>query len=79
MQRYCIVPNQKNSLPQPYAPASGRKGNNMRMAKIIVDAPPVNKEEVAQIMAYYITGGDPVGYLARLAEKQEREMFDAKG
>lgn len=38
------------------------------------DAPKVDRNEIAKILAYYITGGDPVGYLARLAEKQEREL-----
>ena len=46
----------------------------MRTARITVDAPAVSREEIAKILAYYITGGDPAGYLARLAEKQQREI-----
>lgn len=45
-----------------------------RATVIKADAPPVNRNEIAKILAYYITGGDPVGYLARLAEKQQREL-----
>lgn len=49
----------------------------MRTVSITVDAPAVNQEEIAKILAYYITGGDPVGYLARLAEKQQRETSES--
>lgn len=45
----------------------------MRNISVKVDAPKADKKEIAQIMAYYITGGDPVGYLNRLAEKQYAE------
>ena len=44
-----------------------------RTIKATIDAPAVSKDEIAKILAYYITGGDPAGYLARLAEKQAKE------
>lgn len=47
-----------------------------RILRIKADAPSASREEIAQILAYYITGGDPVGYLARLAEKQQKVEED---
>lgn len=47
-----------------------------RTAVIKVDAPAVNRDEIAKILAYYITDGDAAGYLARLAEKQQRELAE---
>lgn len=45
-----------------------------RTIGVTVDAPEANRKEIANILAYYITGGDPAGYLARLAEKQQAEI-----
>ena len=45
-----------------------------RKIKATFDSPAVSKDEIAKILAYYITGGDPVGYLARLAEQQAKEQ-----
>lgn len=49
-----------------------------RQVNIHADGPAVDRGEVARILAYYITGGDPAGYLARLAEKQQQEAESLK-
>lgn len=53
--------------------AERREIMKQRAITLKADAPATDKREIAQIMAYYITGGDPAGYLDRLAEKQQRE------
>lgn len=49
-----------------------------RKMTIHADAPAVDRNEIARILAYYITGGDPAGYLAHLAEKQQSEKESGK-
>lgn len=53
--------------------AERRENMKQRAVTFKADAPAVDKREIARLMAYYITGGDPAGYLDRLAEKQQRE------
>jgi hypothetical protein len=52
----------------------------MPQRKIIIHAaaPAVDKNEIARILAYYITGGDAAGYLSKLAEKQHKEAENLK-
>lgn len=50
-----------------------------RKITIHADAPAVDRNEIARILAYYITGGDAAGYLAKLAEKQRKEAERRKG
>jgi len=47
-----------------------------RTIDVTVDAPAVNRKEIAKILAFYITGGDPAGYLARLAAKEADRKAD---
>lgn len=60
---------------------AAQKGTNiMPQRKIIIHAaaPAVDKNEIARILAYYITGGDAAGYLSKLAEKQHKEAENLK-
>ena len=45
-----------------------------RTVRIVHNAPAVSREELARELAFCITKGDPVGYLARVTEKYQREM-----
>lgn len=49
-----------------------------RKITIHAAAPAADKNEIARIMAYYITGGDAAGYLSKLAEKQRKEAENLK-
>ena len=49
-----------------------------RKITIHADAPAVDRNEIARILAYYITGGDAAEYLAKLAEKQRKETESLK-
>ena len=49
-----------------------------RKITIHAAAPAVDKNEIARILAYYITGGDAAGYLSKLAEKQRKEAENLK-
>ena len=49
-----------------------------RKINVSNDAPAVDRKEIAKILASYVTGGDPSGYLARLAEKQQKEIESKK-
>lgn len=40
-----------------------------RITTFTADAPATKQTEVARILAYYITGGDPVGYLAQITQR----------
>ena len=53
----------------------------MGSRKLILHAPSssVRPEELARLIAYHVTGGDPAGYLARLAEKEAAEKSAGEG
>ncbi len=46
---------------------------NARKVILNVTAPAVSSAELARVIAYNVTGGDPAGYLERLAEKEAAE------
>ncbi len=46
-----------------------------RKITIHAAAPAVDRNEIARTLAYYITGGDAAGYLAKLAEKQRKDRL----
>lgn len=48
-----------------------------RQIMVTVVAPPVNRDEIVDILVRRITGGDPRGYLMRLRQRIDAERREA--
>ena len=49
-----------------------------RAVRMELEPSEANKDEIARILAYYVTGGDPAGYLERIRQKYESAESEEK-